>query len=146
MINLLLPNQVESLRALEPAIVAASDYEAACRFLVAQVSELLNTAVILLEHRGERWRVLAQVGDETPLTLLVAAATAAPFDRGVTDIPVAGKGDWTRVSLGKRHHRRLVMLLAGNWTLSQPVIEEVSVRMAAALTQVENRAAGGSGR
>src|SRR5207245_1433165 len=72
--------------------------------------------------------------------------TAAPFDRGVTDIPVAGKGDWTRVSLGKRHHRRLVMLLAGNWTLSQPVIEEVSVRMAAALTQVENRAAGGSGR
>lgn len=143
MINLLLPDQIRDLQLLAPTIEATVDREAAASALVAGVAEILATHVVLVERRrGAGWRTLAVKGEITEQAIAdlmerVTGATAGRAPAAVIGLDAL----WTAVDLAVEPRRPIWLLLAGDWTLSEPVLRTAAATLAQAVAAVTVRAA-----
>jgi diguanylate cyclase (GGDEF)-like protein len=137
MIHLLLPDQIEELRALEENVAAASDFDTGCRLLVTRLALILGVPVAVIgERRGER-AVLAQSGD-APASDVLHSPPAASVDLVGTTLS-SERGAWTRVAIPHPPEPALMLTFAGDWTLSQPVWDSVAERLAIILGQLQRR-------
>src|SRR5262249_33832899 len=120
MISLLLPDQIEELRTIEAAIATMSDFEAAGEFFVTRAAAVLGHRVALVERRGKRSRLMISPGDDPESIALHAARRFAEnVEPSVTVREVVvGDQSWTCVAIERRARRSLLLVLAGDWTLS----------------------------
>src|SRR5262249_20296318 len=100
MINLLLPDHVQELRAVADAVAAPHDFETASRLLVTRLAAVLDAPTALIEERGASWRVIAQAGEIPSVehvsgALGMAYATDGHQSRKVTALTVPERGSWT---------------------------------------------------
>jgi len=141
MISLLLPDQIEELRTIEAAIATMSDFEAAGEFFVTRAAAVLGRRVALVEHRGKRSRLMISPGDDSEsLALHAARRFAENLEPSVTvrEI-VVGDQSWTCVAIERRARRALLLVLAGDWTLSGSLLSEWAQRLNAVLQRFTPR-------
>ena len=137
-IKLLLPDQNEELRALEPALAATSDVESACRFLVAQVAAILDAPAVLLEQgRAGPWRIVGAARTTGPTETIVqgvrhALAALSESTHPVTVVTLED-GWWTCLFLRRTAANVLVLMVSGDWTLSRVLLEDLTERFGRAL-------------
>src|SRR5262245_54207678 len=123
MINILFPDQIEELRALERSIAAMPDFESAGRLLVTRLATIVDAPAILLDTQRGSWRIVAQAGDLPPIQVLVSAVQSARPSEGeqeqaVFELTVPDRGPWMCLALRKRDKGPLLLLFGGNWALS----------------------------
>ena len=141
-IKLLLPDQNEELRALEPALAATSDVESACRFLVPQVAAILDApGVLLAQERAGPWRVVATARTTVPTNTIVqgarqALATLSDSTRPVTVVTLED-GWWTCLLLRHSAAHVLVLMVLGDWTLSRVLLEDLTERFGRVLDALQ---------
>jgi diguanylate cyclase (GGDEF)-like protein len=137
--NLLLPEQREQLRALDAAVAAMPDFDAACRLVVARVATILDTRAVLLDARSGRCRVVSTSGPVCANDVVSQLAQAQRERRTLTDPAQrvfemsAGGGSWTCLSLQTSPATSLLLLVSGNWTRSNLLLHDCAVRVGAAL-------------
>ncbi len=131
----LLPDHTEQLRALDAAVAAASDFDSACRVVVAGIAEILSTPAVLVESRSRRPRVVStagpiSAGEVDALGQQLAGSPADPggrvFERSTADRA------WTCLRLHGSAKTGLLLILAGNWAAARP-LQEWAVRIGADL-------------
>jgi diguanylate cyclase (GGDEF)-like protein len=139
-IHLLLPDQNDELRALESETASMADFESACRLVVTKVAASLESPVALLDERSGRLSLIAEAGAVPPADTLVRAARrwrsgGSPPER-VTEVAI-GEEWWTAISLRDPGDKALLLMVAGDWTLSRQLLQDTAARLGAALKPLE---------
>jgi len=135
-IHLLRPDQHEPLRALVSAVAAMPDFPSASRLLVERIEALLNVAAALIEWRTCVWHVVCAAGAATPADHLAHLAPVEASGDTIVRTDDAGP-TWTVLPLhasGGGPSRRL--LISGDWTPSQPALQEAAFRLGDALHDI----------
>lgn len=150
-IKLLLPDQNEELRALEPALAAMSDIESACRFLVPRVAAILDApGVLLVQKRAGQWRVVAAVRTTVPTDRIVQGARRALATLSDATRPVAivllADDPWTCLLLHRSAANVLMLMVSGDWALSRALLEDLAVRFGRALDALPSARQSPAGR
>ncbi len=140
-INLLRPDQDEALRSIEPALAAMPDFESSCRFLTAAVRAVLSAPAVVLEQaKADQWRLVAVAGTVPPAEAMIqsgrrALATLSDSTHRVSDVALED-GWWTCLLLRRTRERVLLLMVAGDWTLSRVLLQQLTARLGDALEQV----------
>jgi diguanylate cyclase (GGDEF)-like protein len=139
MINLILPQQLQELHALEAALTSVADWDAAARTLSTRVSGILGVEAGVLEREAGEWRQRG-LGPEAPSAEALGAAwersstgSVSSAPARVTSIPVEPYGDWTMVELSLADKRPRLLAIAGDWRKSEAVLVDFAARLSKGL-------------
>jgi diguanylate cyclase (GGDEF)-like protein len=146
MINLLLPDQIKELQAVGPTVSIMLDAEPTARLIVDRVSGILDVPTVLVERVRGVWRVAAAVGAGPPLTALSALAPEESHGRQRVRQLRLDDAPWSALLLRASRRRETWLLISGDWTLSEPVLEQLGETLTAALTAVARRSGSRSRR
>jgi diguanylate cyclase (GGDEF)-like protein len=133
--HFVLPDHSEQLRALDAAVAAAPDFDAACRLVVARIAGILSAPAVVVESRAGRMRVISAAGpmSAVEIEILAQQLAAAPADSGgrVFERSTADR-TWTCLVMHGSAKTGLLLILAGNWT-APGLLQEWAVGIGAAL-------------
>jgi diguanylate cyclase (GGDEF)-like protein len=136
-INLLLPEQHEQLRALDAALRAATDFESACRQLVARVAAILDSPTAFLDEPSGRWRVVSTAQSVPSSDVLIRMARRLPsLDPAlrVADVHI-GDAAATVLALNEPGATKRLLWIEGDWTASRLLLHESAAHFTEALNR-----------
>jgi len=132
-INLLLPDQLQQLRALERAVAAMPDFVSASQLLVDRLAAVLNVRAAVVEPRNGSSHVVCAAGKEAAADDLIRLAHAVAPASFHSDERVVetGEGDvvWTSLPLHGSSTTSRLLLISGDWTASYWRLQEAASRL-----------------
>jgi diguanylate cyclase (GGDEF)-like protein len=136
----LVPDYFKGGSSIDAAIPAGIDFDAACKILGERLQSAWNAPVEFVDLRGGSWRLLTAASQFPALRLLVRAVRrTAPRGRWpeANVLRIAG-ADWTLFQVWDMADRRLFLLLGGDWTASQALLEDAARRVGTLLRPIDS--------
>jgi diguanylate cyclase (GGDEF)-like protein len=134
---------IHDLTAIADALTSATDLETAFDALISELSQALQTRACVLQRMERGWMLVAQSRGGIGLSVsgLDAALNFLTSDESTTLLDLRGsqEGLWTSIPLKAPDGGALVVLLSGDWTALNDVLNPLAVLLSLSLRSVRDR-------
>ena len=136
---------IHDLSAIARAVARATDRQTALESLIAELSQVLNTRACILQQVDRGWTLVAQTRGGLGVTISDLQLALGGMSAGELTAPVdlhsIGEGIWTSMWVEDSGGPPLAILLAGDWTLPERVLNPLAVFLSFAFRAVHEREA-----
>src|SRR5262245_25764274 len=136
---------INDLAAIAHTVARANDEQTAFESIIAELSRKLQSPACVLRRTDRGWVLVAQPRGGLGVTILglqmMLDATTAGNLTEVIDLRSIGEGIWTSMSIDDPGGRPLVILIAGDWTRPERLLEPLAISLALAMEAVREREA-----
>ena len=136
---------IHDLSAIAHAVARATDEQSAFETLIAELSRALNARACILRRVDRGWMLVAQTRGGLGVTisdLQLALNSVSPGElTAPVDLHAIGEGTWTSIWVEDPGGPPLAILLAGDWTLPERVLNPLAVFLSFAFRSVHDREA-----
>lgn len=134
---------IHALSLIADAVARAADAQAAIDLLIAETSRALHTRACLFQRVERGWSLVSQTrgGVGVSIADLHSALNSVSQDdlTAAVDLSAIGEGTWTLMSLKDPGGSPMALLLAGDWTVQDHMLDPVAVLLSLALRSVRGR-------
>src|SRR3990172_7451585 len=131
---------IHDLSAIARAVARATDRQTALESLIAELSQVLNTRACILKEVDGGWTLVAQTRGGLGVTISDLQLALGGMSAGELTAPVdlhsIGEGIWTSMWVEDSGGPPLAILLAGDWTSSERVLNPLAVFLSFAFRAV----------
>jgi diguanylate cyclase (GGDEF)-like protein len=135
----------DDLTAIAVAVAGAGDLQEAFDTLMAQVGRVMGARACVVQRMERGWMVVGQCRGGLRLSIgdVARALDEVPLDTltAAIDLHAIGEGVWTSMSFSHPGAEPIVMLVAGDWTILDRLLNPFAVLVSFALVAVRERAA-----
>src|SRR5438034_2854968 len=135
----------DDLTAIAKAVTQATDLQQAFDTLMSEVARVLSSRACILQRVERGWMLVGQArgGMRVSISDLQRALEHVPLDTltATVDLKAIGEGIWTSMSFNHPGEAPIVMLMAGDWTILDRLLNPFAVLVSFALATVRERAA-----
>ena len=136
---------IHDLSGVAEAVARTTDLQAAFGTLVTEISQALDTRACIFRRVERGWMLVAQARgglrvsiSDLPLALNTVSPEAATDS---LDLRAIGEGVWTSMSLTDPGGSSMTLLVAGEWTMLDRMLNPLAVLLSFALRSVRDREA-----
>ena len=133
------------LTAIAEAVTRAAGLQEAFDTLMSEVARVLRSRACIVQRVDRGWMLVGQArgGMRVSISDLQHALEHVPLDAlsAAIDLKAIGEGVWTSMALDRPGETPVVLLIAGDWTIVDRLLNPFAVLLSFALAAVRERAA-----